>query len=218
MKKLNERIAERKDNERQERLSRILTAARKVFFQKGYLNSTMRDIALKAALSPGLIYHYYEGKDALYGAICEEGFHALLTELHRAEITEGSVMDRLTAVGKAYVHFYENSPEYFDIISFRDLGYKKVELPHHIRQRLDKLSYQALDVIRRLIEAGIAEKAIPPDGDLWEMTMMVWAPIEGMLFIHKRGYMDTFGLDFEKILKNEFRLLLTAIKGESRAD
>ena len=215
MGELNKKIAERKHIERQERLSRILTAARKVFFEKGYLGSTMRDIALKAALSPGLIYHYYSGKDALYAAICEEGFHALLAELHKAEMTEGSVLDRLTAVGNAYVHFYQKSPEYFDIMSFRDLGFKQVDLPRDIRDRLDNLSYQALDVIRRLLKAGIAEGTISPEEDLWKMTMVVWAPIEGLIFIHKRGYMDTFRLDFEKILKDEFRLIFAGISSSS---
>jgi AcrR family transcriptional regulator len=212
MKNISERIAERKDEERQERVTRILTAARKVFFQKGFLGSTMRDIALEAALSPGLIYHYYEGKDALYGVICEEGFHALLSSLHKAEMSPGNPMERLTAVARAYVGFYEEYPEYFDIISFRDLGFKRVELSPHIREKLDNLSYQALDVIRRLIKEGVAEGLIPAGENLWDMAMMVWAPIEGLIFIHKRGYMDTFGLDFQKILESELRLVFTGIK------
>jgi hypothetical protein len=41
--------------------------------------------------------------------------------------------------------------------------------------------------------------------------MMIWAPIEGLIFIHKRGYMDTFGLDFRNILDNELRLILAGI-------
>jgi AcrR family transcriptional regulator len=211
MKKLSERIAERKDEERQERVTRILTAARKIFFQKGYLTSTIRDIALEAALSPGLIYHYYEGRDALYGAICEEGFHALLGSLHKAEMTSGSPLERLTTVAKAYVQFYEDYPEYFDIMSFRDLGFKKVELTQHIIEKLDNLSYQALDVIRRLLKEGVSDGSVRATGNLWDMTMMIWAPIEGLIFIHKRGYMDTFGLDFRNILDNELRLILAGI-------
>lgn len=213
MTKLSKKIAERKDEERQERITRILTAARKVFFQKGFLSSTMRDIALEAALSPGLIYHYYEGKDALYGTICKEGFHALLSSLRKAELTKGSAIDRLTQVSKAYVKFYEDYPEYFDIISFRDLGFKKVELPQSIRKELDTLSFQALDVIQRLLKEGISEGSIISRDKLWDMTMMIWAPIEGLIFIHKRGYMETFGLDFNKIIENEVEIILKGITG-----
>lgn len=212
MKKLSQKIAERKDIERQERVTRILTAARKVFFQKGFLSSTIRDIALEASLSPGLIYHYYEGKDALYGTICTEGFHALLSSLRKAELTKGTPVDRLMEVAKAYVKFYEEYPEYFDIISFRDLGFKKVDLPQVIRKELDNLSFQALDVIQRLIKEGVSEGSITPMDNLWDMTMMIWAPIEGLIFIHKRGYMETFGLDFNKIVDNEMAIILKGIK------
>ena len=72
---LNQRVAERERHDGQERRRSILDAARKVFAEKGYLIASMREIARVAALSPGLIYHYWGGKDDLYGAICEEAFH-----------------------------------------------------------------------------------------------------------------------------------------------
>jgi len=73
MAKLSSVLAKRQEAERRERRERILNAARAVFFEKGYLGATIRDIALKAELSPGLIYHYFAGKDAIYGKICERG-------------------------------------------------------------------------------------------------------------------------------------------------
>jgi hypothetical protein len=44
-----------------------MNAAMMVFLKKGYLGTKIRDIALEAQLSPGLIYFYFRGKDEIYG-------------------------------------------------------------------------------------------------------------------------------------------------------
>ena len=74
-------LARRREEERQERKERILEAAKIVFFRGGYLGATVRDIALEAELSTGLIYHYFAGRDAVYGKVCEEAFGVLLDVL-----------------------------------------------------------------------------------------------------------------------------------------
>ena len=42
-----------------------------VFARKGYSNATNKDIAREAGITPGLIYYYFESKDALLYAILE---------------------------------------------------------------------------------------------------------------------------------------------------
>lgn len=50
---------------------RIYEAALDVFYEKGYKDSTMREIAERAAVPVGLIYTYYKGKAELLDAIVE---------------------------------------------------------------------------------------------------------------------------------------------------
>jgi AcrR family transcriptional regulator len=199
--------------ERQERKDRILAAARKVFFSKGYLNATIRDIALEASLSPGLIYHYFAGKDDVYGAICEEAFHLLIAELSKPELIKATVRESTAVLARSYVAFYRNHSEYFDIISFRDLGFKKVDLSPEIRDRLNLLSLKALEPIRLLVEQGLEEGVIRAVDNPWEMALALWAPIEGLLFIHKRGYLDSFSLDLDRLVEVELVAILDGIKG-----
>jgi AcrR family transcriptional regulator len=49
-------IAERRKNERDERMKRIIAAAKKVFLERGYFGTGVRGIAYEARLSPGAIY------------------------------------------------------------------------------------------------------------------------------------------------------------------
>ena len=54
-----------------DRREQILEAAMHVFAQKGYARATTKDIASAAGITPGLIYHYFENKEALLKTIIE---------------------------------------------------------------------------------------------------------------------------------------------------
>ena len=49
--------------------SRIVSAAWKLFYQYGYDNTTIDDIAEASNTSKGSFYHYFESKDALMGSL-----------------------------------------------------------------------------------------------------------------------------------------------------
>ena len=44
----------------------ILSCAEKCFREKGYAETTMRDISNAAGISPGAIYNYFRGKKDLF--------------------------------------------------------------------------------------------------------------------------------------------------------
>lgn len=56
----------------EDRREQILHAAMYVFAQKGFTRATNKDIAHEAGITPGLIYHYFDSKEALLKAIIEE--------------------------------------------------------------------------------------------------------------------------------------------------
>jgi AcrR family transcriptional regulator len=53
------------------RREQIIDAAINVFSQKGFNRTINQDIAHEAGITPGLIYHYFENKNALLQAIAE---------------------------------------------------------------------------------------------------------------------------------------------------
>jgi AcrR family transcriptional regulator len=63
-----------KDNQeiRDARCEEILAAAARVFSRKGLAQSKISDIAAAANLSHGLVYHYFDSKDAIFGAIVDQ--------------------------------------------------------------------------------------------------------------------------------------------------
>jgi len=70
----------------EDRRQQILDAAMAVFAQKGFSRATNKDIAHEAGITPGLIYHYFDSKEAVLKAIIEARsplrvFRALSSEM-----------------------------------------------------------------------------------------------------------------------------------------
>ena len=65
-------------------ISSILDAARKLFLEKGFEQTSMRDIAAAAKLSKGAIYHHFESKEVIFQEV-----------MTRQEKTSRNVLDNL---------------------------------------------------------------------------------------------------------------------------
>ena len=211
---LKEALKRRQEAERQERKKRILDAARRVFLEKGYLGTSIRAIAVEAELSPGLIYFYFEGKDDIYGRICEEAFLIAIALLEKAAAEKGAFQERLNALAWAYVTFYQDYPEYFDILSFKDMGFKKVGLPRELRQLLEDLSQKTLSFVREVVEQAVEQGELKKEMDSETMTFALWGVIEGALYIHKRGYLDPAGVSLRHLLTMQLRILAQGLRLE----
>lgn len=55
----------------------IIYHARRLFAEKGYAGTSMRDIAHSASINLSLIYYYFSNKEELFISILEDGFLAL---------------------------------------------------------------------------------------------------------------------------------------------
>ena len=64
---------------RQKSRTRILAAARKLFAQRGYEETTMQQVVSEAGTSIGNAYFYFENKEGLVKALVEEGLRATWT-------------------------------------------------------------------------------------------------------------------------------------------
>jgi AcrR family transcriptional regulator len=55
------------------RISSLIDAAVRVFSSKGFRRAQMADIAHEMGVSPGLLYHYVESKEALFYLVVDQG-------------------------------------------------------------------------------------------------------------------------------------------------
>lgn len=72
----------------EDRRERIIDAAMRVFAQKGFSKATNRDVAREAGITTGLIYYYFENKEALLKAVLGERSPFQITEQMPPEALE----------------------------------------------------------------------------------------------------------------------------------
>ena len=84
--------------------ARIMTAAEKLFSEKGYEQTTIDDISKESEYSRRTIYAYYESKDDILHCIIEKGLQALKTDIENAAndnagFTDAYSLERLNRSG-----------------------------------------------------------------------------------------------------------------------
>lgn len=198
----------RRESERRERIDRILRAARSVFLEKGYHGAAVRDIAAESDLSTGAIYFYFKGKDDIYGRLCEEVMHLTLYELKKALQPDASTVERLNGIVSAYVGFYVQYRDDFDLL---ETGFKQVVLPEATSRRLDQLVVESLSIVNRIFEDAVGRGEIEAGTNTWELTMSLWAAFEGVIYIHKREFLMLGDIDLEQMVRVQLGIFLKGI-------
>ncbi len=85
------------------RESEILTAAARIFREKGYHGTSVRDIAESVGLLKGSLYHYIRSKEELLARLFEGALEETVRELETIAARDEPPAERLRAMVRAYV-------------------------------------------------------------------------------------------------------------------
>jgi AcrR family transcriptional regulator len=108
-------ISNRKERQKEELKAKILQAARELFMQKGFEDTSIRNIAEKIEYSPTTIYLYFKDKDDIFHELHKEGF-TLLNQYFRPLSHVSNPFERLKAINKAYINFALENGEFYDLM------------------------------------------------------------------------------------------------------
>lgn len=107
--------AERKIEDKERLRSLILQAAKKLFIEKGIEHTTMRSIADSVRYSVGTVYVYFKDKNAILHELHTQGFIQLGGKMQvLGAVSEP--MERLKAMGRAYISFAMENPDMYDLM------------------------------------------------------------------------------------------------------
>ncbi len=108
-------IAERKIEDKERLRSLILQAAKKLFVEKGIEHTTMRNISESIRYSVGMVYVYFKDKNAILHELHTQGFMQLGGKMQvLGAVSEP--MERLKAMGRAYIAFAMENPDMYDLM------------------------------------------------------------------------------------------------------
>jgi TetR/AcrR family transcriptional regulator, cholesterol catabolism regulator len=96
----------------------IMDAAARLFTEKGYNASSMRDLALKVGLEPSSIYSHIKSKEELLTHICMSCADRFTTGMHAVLNGEGDATDKLKKLIRLHVDIAYDDP--YTIAVFND--------------------------------------------------------------------------------------------------
>jgi AcrR family transcriptional regulator len=153
----------------------ILVAARDVLAQRGLEGLSMRAVAERVGVSATALYHYFENKDALVERVVQSGFQRFGEYLQQAgERHPRGSLERVRALGEAYVRFALENQAYFRVLFSLRPGH-----PQRIADLPDGGGYGLLrTAVVDAMAAGTLRRADP---DL--VVMYLWSMTHGLLTI-----------------------------------
>jgi AcrR family transcriptional regulator len=165
-------IAERKLKEKQEMHKRILNGARKIFLEKGYEQTSMRNIANEISYSQGSLYFYFKDKSEIFHELHREGFGLLLKQLKVLDKV-GDPFERLKAAGRIFIQFAQENKDYYNLMFL-------VEEPASKSQSGGfKIAQEAIDQLSGVV-SECQQKGRFKDMDTEYFTFMVLSALHGI--------------------------------------
>lgn len=201
-----------KQSAREIREERILTAARSLFFAKGYKGTSVQQIAVRAGYSKRTLYLDFLSKDELFMTLCAEGGEVLLETLDSCDFDSLSVESGLIAVIDNFISFCRDRNEYFKMIFIEANPDIIAHCSAGLRERLASLERQCMAVIVRIAERAIAEGLIPPI-DPWEAAGIIVGSSTGIILLSMGGSQTIFSrATLESLVKKAIMTLWIGLR------
>lgn len=156
------------------RKSEIRKAAISVFAEKGFHNARISDIAARAGVAHGLVYHYFDGKDALLTEIFRGTWGQLEQGLASISSSGGSAAERLADIVRLILGSYRLAPELVRVVVL------EVTRSGHLRAQVDEVAH-VFGVIEQIIADGQAVGQLRADINPTLVSYVFWGAIDEVL-------------------------------------
>lgn len=147
-----------------DRRQALLDTAERLFYARGYEQTSVQDILDELHFSKGGFYHHFESKLALLEAICEERARASCEAARAAvESCGGAATDKLNAFFRRAGIWQSDATDFISLlvrVAYREDG---ALMREKMKQRQLELT---LPIMRRIVREGVAEGSFfVPVGD-----------------------------------------------------
>lgn len=158
----------------------ILDAARAIISREGVGALSMRAIAERIDYSPAGLYEYFDGKDEIIAAVCDEAFDQLTQALRSTDPTLPP-REFLRECGVNYVRFaIENTDAFLLMFTNAPLA-APPDAPAEAMLRQSPAFMVLYDAVQRCVDAGVFTPQ--PEYDTLAMAITCWQMVHGIAML-----------------------------------
>lgn len=174
-----------------QRRAQILEVARDLFSREGIDETSMRNIAGRAGVSPAVLYRHFADKDALLFALSEAFFDRLIGAFEAALAGKHDPVDRLRALMRAYIAFGIDYPHEYRLTFMTALPrlQRGAEMQAFRERNRAGAAVAIEDFPRGIVCFGMLERCVldavkagrTAETDAAALTEIVWASGHGLV-------------------------------------
>ncbi|OQY10586.1 MAG: hypothetical protein B6I29_01120 [Marinitoga sp. 4572_148] len=159
----------------------IMESAKRIFYEKGYENTSMNEIARNLNMAKGTLYLYFSGKKDLFFSLVYEGLEILENMIKNNIKSAKKGLDKILNMGRAYIHFYREYPEYYSFIIKYESEKADLDTDEPLVINAYEKSEEIFDILKILFLKGIDDGSIREDIDVNKLSMLVWLQTIGVV-------------------------------------
>jgi AcrR family transcriptional regulator len=152
----------------------ILNAAVRVFARKGFHTCRVADIAEEAGVAHGLLYHYFDSKDALLETVFRETWDELLAAIREVEASSEPAREQLRRVGAIMLRSWRRDPDLVRVLV------REIARSPDLQRRIDALR-EPFNAIERIVERGQEAGEFRPGLDPRFASFVYYGALESIL-------------------------------------
>jgi len=181
--------------DRETRIKEIQIAARRVFFQKGYQDTTIEEVAKVARIGKGTVYLYFKNKEDLYISLMEPVTKLIGEKLNGLEADLDSkkfknCREIVQAIFDIYYSSYEYDAEGIRIVQAFQQGNYFSGMSRETVQRLNHIARNNYRLARRIISKAI-KLGLFQELNPIQLTDLLWALFIGVVQLEESKFRAT---------------------------
>jgi AcrR family transcriptional regulator len=185
------------------RLQRIVAAARDLFINKGFSNTTIQDIAAEVGVGLGTLYLYAKSKEDLLVMVFKDDILRMIETSYASIPADASLLDQLMVFFDVHIRYHAHD-QVLSRTVLKELSFSTTE---QRRQDIDQITKSTYSKLMKLIERARRDKRVSKE--MYTGTM-AWSAFA--LYYHLlQGFLCGFHTEdeFRKSLHNALFALLS---------
>ncbi|MEO1969132.1 MAG: TetR/AcrR family transcriptional regulator [Sphingomonadaceae bacterium] len=156
--------------------NRIVEAASRLFYERGYSSCTLDHVAAELGVTKPFLYSYFKNKESILAAICEVGISEALAALEQVMAADHASHRDLLAqvvakVGRIVIHRQE-----YVVVYQREMKHLSSADSDRILRMRASFDHQIGNLIREGVDAGEFEADVDPFVSVWIGGLISWIP------------------------------------------
>lgn len=151
----------------------ILRAAVKVFAERGYHGCRVADVAREANVAYGLVYHYFEGKEALLTSVFEESWSLFSTGIEALVEQPIPFEEKVDQIARVALEAYRVHPH-----AVRVMVLEVARSPFFLEQGRVKAFESTFDAVSRLCQRAQEAGEVRPEIEAEHLAYVLLGAVE----------------------------------------